>query len=108
MSDELTIPPVPARPSVGRMHVMPEPWAYIAHKDGKWGGVAYAKIGVGLPAWIGSYAMDGFSITTVFSREEYKAVTENMEMWEPPMEEPAPTTEDLFAEQKGVPSEGAA
>ena len=50
------------------------PWAFIAHKDGKWGGVCAADI----PAKeIGKFTVEfiasGFDIKTVFSREQYLA-----------------------------------
>lgn len=74
-----------------------EPWAYIAHKDGKWAGVAAANLPrKDLSKFLGGFAAEGFAITTVYSRDEYNAVLKPMGMWRRP--KPAKTSApDLFA-----------
>ena len=50
------------------------PWAYIAHKHGRWGGVIVAPVPKkDLNDFIAGFAIDGFSIMAVYSREEYLA-----------------------------------
>ena len=52
----------------------PGPWAFIAHKDGRLGGVAAAEIPKReLRKFLGDFAADGFDIMTVNSRDEYNA-----------------------------------
>lgn len=57
-------------------------WAYIAHKDGYWCGVASPELPAkDLRKFLGDFAADGFSIMTVHSREEYDAVLTDMKPW---------------------------
>lgn len=59
-----------------------KPWAYIAHKDGYWCGVASPELPAkDLRDFLGDFAADGFSIMTVFSREEYDAALKDMKPW---------------------------
>jgi hypothetical protein len=61
-----------------------QPWAYIAHKDGKWAGVAAANMPAkDLRKFLGDFAADGFAIMTVFDRNEYERAIRSMEMWRP-------------------------
>jgi hypothetical protein len=58
-----------------------DPWAFIAHKNGKWQGIASADlkdIGRTLGAWV----KRGLTITTVHSRAEYNAVMDTLEAFE--------------------------
>lgn len=65
-------------------------WAYIAHKDGYWAGLHSARAidrefnkaeKSDLAKFIARFVADGFSITTVESREEYNWVLETMKGW---------------------------
>ncbi len=57
-------------------------WAYIAHKDGKWAGLASASLSKKeLRKFLGDFASDGFLITTVESREEYDSAMSTMTYW---------------------------
>lgn len=57
-------------------------WAFIAHKDGKWAGLASATLSKKeLRKFLGDFAADGFLITTVESREEYNRVIGAMKYW---------------------------
>ena len=59
-----------------------KPWAFIAHKDGYWAGVASAELPKrGLQKFLGDFAADGFSIMPVNSREEYDAALKTMKHW---------------------------
>lgn len=69
---------------------MSEPWAYIAHKDGYWGGWHSARLlnrefnkaeKRALAKFIAGFVKDGFSIITVESREEYDRVIGGMRSW---------------------------
>ena len=66
-------------------------WAYIAHKDGKWAGIASAKQPKrALRKFLGDFAADGFSITTVEDREEYNRVIGGLAPWRQPLAETQP------------------
>ena len=55
-----------------------EPWAFIAHRDGRWAGVAAANMPKrDLRKFLGDFASDGFAILTVNSRDEYNAALHN-------------------------------
>ena len=57
-------------------------WAFIAHKDGYWAGVCTATLPKReLKKFIGDFVADGFSITTVDSREQYDATLKTMKFW---------------------------
>lgn len=58
------------------------PWAYIAHKNGYWAGVASAELGrKELRKFLGDFVVDGFAITTVYSRDEYKRLISGLGFW---------------------------
>lgn len=58
------------------------PWAFVAHKDGKWAGVAAADMPKkDLGKFICDFAADGFSIMPVASRDEWLEVSGRMPMW---------------------------
>lgn len=48
-----------------------EPWAFIAHKDGRWGGLCVADKDAG--KFLAPFINKGYSVTTVYSRDEYLA-----------------------------------
>lgn len=59
-----------------------EPWAFIAHKDGRWAGVAAANMPKkDLRKFLGDFAADGFEIMTVKSRDEYNAALAKLRTW---------------------------
>lgn len=59
-----------------------EAWAFIAHKDGYWAGVASASLSKkSLRQFLGDFAAEGFTITTVHDREEYNAVIGKLKQW---------------------------
>ena len=59
-----------------------EPWAFIAHKNGRWAGVAAGNLPKrDLKKFLGDFAGDGFGIITVFSRDEYNAQLQKMVAW---------------------------
>ena len=61
-----------------------EPWAFIAHKDGQWAGVAAANMDrKDLRKFLGDFAAEGFALMTVYNRDEYEAVLKAMDMWQP-------------------------
>ncbi len=59
-----------------------QPWAFIAHKDNHWAGITAAN---GPPKdlgkFLGDFASKGFSITTVYSRDEYNKTLGGMKSW---------------------------
>ena len=58
------------------------PWAYIAHRDGYWCGVASSELPKrDLNSFIGEFIRDGFSIMTVFSRAEYLSELAKLKYW---------------------------
>ena len=57
-------------------------WAYIAHKDGYWAGVCAGDVPKRILAkFLGDFAADGFSISTVNDRTEYDAMLVPMKFW---------------------------
>jgi hypothetical protein len=57
-------------------------FAYIAHKDGYWGGVCSPRIGAkSLAKWLAGFIRSGFDIMPVASREEYLATLDRMQPW---------------------------
>lgn len=61
---------------------MSEPWAYIAHKDGKIGGMIAGDAGKkNLKEFLGDFAADGFALQTVNSRAEYLAFIEGKDFY---------------------------
>lgn len=59
-----------------------EPWAFIAHKDGYWAGVAAADMPKkDLRKFLGDFAAAGFAIMTVHSRPEYNAALASLKWW---------------------------
>lgn len=57
-------------------------FAYIAHKDGKWGGVCSAMIERdGLAKFMAAFIIMGFDIMPTATREEYLAKLDSMKMW---------------------------
>lgn len=51
---------------------MSEPWGFIAHKDGYWGGAVSATApSKELGEFLSEFVKDGYAIQTVYSREEY-------------------------------------
>ena len=59
-----------------------KPWAFIAHKNGRWGGVCTADKTAG--KFLSSFIADGYSVLTVYNREEYNAALAKMDMIERP------------------------
>jgi hypothetical protein len=58
---------------------MSEPFAYVAHKDGKFGGVCATTISKKeLKKFMGEFAADGFTLQPMATREEYLAFIEGM------------------------------
>jgi len=75
---------------------MAEAWAFVAHADGKFvGAISFACGRKEVAKFCGGMAADGFSITPVFSREEYHVLIGPMGTWKP---EP-PRTIEKRAEQ---------
>ncbi|HVR57583.1 MAG TPA: hypothetical protein VMT72_12235 [Pseudolabrys sp.] len=57
-------------------------WAFIAHKDGYWAGVCSGDLPKReLKRFLGDFAANGFSISTVNSREEYNAFLAPLKFW---------------------------
>lgn len=62
-----------------------KPWAYVATKNGQWAGVASAEMPKkDLGKFMAEFASDGFSITTVHSREQWLKLSSEMPMWRRP------------------------
>lgn len=62
-----------AEPAPGKV------WAFVAHKNGKLGGVASSELPRSdLKRFLGDFAADGYAITTVFSRPEYEALLKQL------------------------------
>jgi hypothetical protein len=56
-----------------------KPWAFIAHKDGRWAGITSADVPKkDLRKFIGDFVADGFAITTVYNQDEYHATIAKM------------------------------
>lgn len=81
------------------------PWAYVATKDGQLAGVISAVSGAkdkrakarwqkDVVEFCGLYVVDGFTVTTVYSRDEYEAlidglrIGERLPMWRGPADTP--------------------
>lgn len=61
---------------------MSEPWAYVAHKDGKMGGVCATTINKkSLQQFLAEFAGDGFTLQPMSNREEYLAFIKDMPAW---------------------------
>ncbi len=61
---------------------MSEPWAFVCHKEGRLGGVASAsQPKKDLSKFLGGFAIDGYTITPVYNRDQYNSLVELME-WE--------------------------
>lgn len=55
-----------------------EPWAFICHKGGRWGGITAAnEPNVG--QFLSRFAKKGYAIKTVFSRAEYLEFLDTLE-----------------------------
>lgn len=55
-------------------------WCYLAHKDGYWAGVSAPDLS-DIGRWISSYIKDGFTVTSLSSREEYLETIRSMKSW---------------------------
>ena len=61
---------------------MNEPFAYVAHKDGRWGGVCSALAGKkSVKEFIAEFLADGFTIQPVATRDEYDELTTKLAPW---------------------------
>ncbi len=91
------------------------PWAHVGHKDGYFGGVISADLShhsMALPAkehknwkreiakFCGDFIADGYTITTVYSREEYEKLLGTL-THEKPKKKLKAKTEDLFGDADG-------
>ncbi len=62
--------------------MMDKAWAYIAHKDGYWAGVASATLSSqSLAEFMREFLDDGFSIMAVASRDEYDTALNKLGFW---------------------------
>lgn len=58
------------------------PWAFVAHKDGFWAGLASARLPRhDLTKFLGEFASEGFTISTVHDRAEYDALLLTLQPW---------------------------
>lgn len=57
------------------------PWAFIAHKDNHWAGVTVADESRDTSKFVADFVRGGFSIVTVYSRDEYRKTLDGMKMW---------------------------
>lgn len=55
-------------------------WAYVAHKDGYWAGVASSEL-QGIGSWIGKFIKAGFTVSSVKDRDEYDATLKDLKPW---------------------------
>ncbi len=55
-------------------------WCYLAHKDGHWAGVSAPDL-KGIGSWIAGYIKDGFTVSSLGSREEYLEAINAMKSW---------------------------
>jgi hypothetical protein len=61
---------------------MTDPFAYVAHKDGKWGGVCSIFAGrASVKEFLAEFAADGFTLQPVYSREEYVSLLDSLRPW---------------------------
>lgn len=59
-----------------------KPWAYVAHKDGRWAGVCACDIHKkSLNEFLEEFAVDGFTLQPMANREEYLEFTAKMPPW---------------------------
>jgi hypothetical protein len=62
-----------------------KPWAFIAHRDGRWHGLFSAALPADeLHEQIGRCVAEGSSIITVYDRAEYDRELANLKMWGEP------------------------
>ena len=62
-----------------------EPWAYLAHKDGRFCGVTAANLPKReLGKFLGDFAASGCAIITVGNRDEYNAELAKLKPWGAP------------------------
>lgn len=57
-----------------------EVWAYIAHKNGYWAGVAAPDLN-DIGRWVGKFIRDGFSVSSVKNRDEYNVMLNELKPW---------------------------
>lgn len=61
---------------------MSEPFAYVAHKDDKWGGVCSATAGKkSVKEFLAEFISDGFTVQPVATRKEYDDLTTKLAPW---------------------------
>lgn len=101
-----------------------EAWAHVATRDGQFAGVIAATLDEYGPRssdaenkrwkreiakFCGDYIADGFTITTVYSREEYLALIDGMPMWQRPTKAGKKSTpaDDLFAAKRASTDEAS-
>ena len=61
---------------------MSEPFAYVAHKGGRCGGVCSSLAGkTSVKEFLAEFAADGFIVQPVATREEYDALTTTLMPW---------------------------
>lgn len=61
---------------------MGEVWSYICHKDGHWAGLVSPEVGKKeLARFLGQFAAEGFSISSVASRDEFDAKMATLKPW---------------------------
>lgn len=61
---------------------MTKPWAYVAHKDGRWAGVCVCDFNQkSLNEFLEEFAADGFTLQPMANREEYLEFTKKMPAW---------------------------
>lgn len=61
---------------------MAEIFAYVAHKDGKWGGACSTSASKAtLREFVADFAADGFALQAVKDRAEYLALLDSLELW---------------------------
>ena len=59
-----------------------QPWAFVAHNDVYWAGVCSPDVGKkALSRFVSDFALDGFTITPVWSREEYLSIINRLLPW---------------------------
>lgn len=87
-----------------------EPFVYVSTKDGMFAGAVSASCGVPskekswkkeVAKFCGDHIVEGFSITTVYSREEYEALIKGMSIWQSEAAKKAVAEPDLFQSVAG-------
>ena len=58
-----------------------DPHWFVAHKEGYWCGIASSTIS-DIGKWLGRWAKDGFTITTVHTRAEFNALLDSLKSWD--------------------------